>query len=258
MGSIKSLTKSVVYGALDISTARRGVKRNINGEEVRFPARWSRYYESDYETETFRFLRENLRPGQVAFDVGAHLGLFSVVMARLVGDAGRVFSFEPTPKTFEILKETVRLNGCEEIVEVHAKAVSRATGTATFYDTGAEGSNANSLIQTAHSRTGLTVETTSVDDFASERKLSINCIKIDVEGAERDVLLGAERTFLNDRPAASLGLHPPFLGDAGAALSEIWKLLRKYRMNVWYKGHAVEERWFCEQRDLFDVHLFPQ
>lgn len=258
MGSLKSLTKSVVYGALDISTAHRGLKRTINGETIRFPARWSRYYEADYETETFAFLRSNLKTGQTAFDIGAHIGLFSVVMARLVGARGHVFSFEPTPQTNEILKETVRLNGCEGIVEVSEKAVARATGMATFYATGAEASNANSLVQTERSRSGLKVETVSIDDFAASRELSVNCIKIDVEGAELDVLLGAERTFLTDRPVASLGLHPPFLDDAGVMLVEIWKLLQKYRMDVWYQGLPVEENWFCEQQDLFDVHLFPK
>src|SRR3712207_5734051 len=123
MGSIKSLTKSVVYGALDISTSRRGIKRTIGGEEIRFPARWFRYYEADYEPETFSFLRANLKEGQTALDIGAHIGLFSVVMARLVGASGHVFSFEPTPLTNEVLKETVRLNRCEEIVEVRGEAV---------------------------------------------------------------------------------------------------------------------------------------
>jgi FkbM family methyltransferase len=258
MGSIKSLTKSVVYGALAISTSRRGIKRTIGGEEIRFPARWFRYYEADYEPETFSFLRANLKEGQTALDVGAHIGLFSVVMARLVGASGHVFSFEPTPLTNKVLKETVRLNRCEEIVEVRAEAVSNKTGTATFYDTGHAASNANSLVKGEKSRGGLEVKTTSIDDFAGARGLSVNCIKIDVEGAELHALRGGARTFAEHRPVVSLGLHPPFLGDAKADLSEIWKLLRDYRMAVVYKGQAVEEAWFCQQRDLFDVHLFPQ
>lgn len=258
MGSIKSLTKSVVYGALDISTSRRGIKRTIGGEEIRFPARWFRYYEADYEPETFSFLRTHLTEGQTALDVGAHIGLFSVVMARLVGASGHVFSFEPTPLTNEVLTETVRLNGCEEIVEVRAEAVSDKTGTATFYDTGYAASNANSLVRGENSQGGLEVKTTSIDEFAAQRGLAVNCIKIDVEGAELYALRGAARTFAENRPVVSLGLHPPFLEDARAALSEIWKLLSDYRMTVVYKGQPVEEDWFCQQRDLFDVHLFPQ
>src|SRR5438874_223792 len=81
------------------------------------------------------------RPGQTVFDVGAHLGLFSVVMARLVGPTGRVVSFEPTPSIRRILERTVRLNDCGLVVEVRAEAVSEATGITEFHDTGEPGSN---------------------------------------------------------------------------------------------------------------------
>lgn len=257
MNSIKSLAKSVAYGALNLSTAGRGVKRIIGGEPVRFPARWSRYYLADYEAATFDFLRAHCAQGHDVLDMGAHIGLFTVVMARLVGPTGRVFSFEPTPLTREVLRETVRLNGCEGIVEVREEAMAKVSGSATFYDTGDAGSNANSLVPTQRSQSGYTVRTVSLDDFTSSRGLPVGCLKIDVEGAELDVLLGGERTFLVSRPAVWLALHPPFLGDSAKALAEIWKILQQYRMLVSYQGGRVEEDWFREQRELFDVQLLP-
>lgn len=256
---MKSLLKSIAYGTLNLSTGGRGVKRIIGGEAIRFPARWSRYYETDYEPATFDFLRAHCRRGQTALDIGAHIGLFSVVMARLVGPAGRVFSFEPTPLTRNVLRETVRLNGCDDVVDVRGEATARVTGSATFYDTGDAVSNANSLVQSQRSKSGYRVNTVSVDDFSGSRGLSIDCLKIDVEGAELEVLMGAERTFLVARPAVWLALHPPFLGDSSAkALDDIWKILEEYRMSVWYHGTRVEADWFREQRELFDVHLLPQ
>jgi FkbM family methyltransferase len=252
-----NLIKSVAYQALDTMTLRRGVARRISGELVRFPARWSRYYESDYEPETFKFFREHLNPGNTVLDIGGHIGLFAVVTERLVGESGKVFSFEPTPFTRGVLSEVVKLNHCDNTVEVRGEAMSKAKGTATFFDTGDEISNANSLVRTERSRNEIVVQLTSVDEFAKERSLSIDCMKIDVEGAELDVLLGAKDTFLNSRPVARLGLHPPSITQNGQTLEEIWEVLEGYKMRIEFEGRPVEKEWFCAQPNLFDVNLLP-
>src|SRR5438067_2438972 len=139
-----SLAKRAAYRALDLCTAGRGVPRRIGGEVVRFPARWCRYYEAAYEPETFRFLAAQCRPGSTVLDIGAHLGLFTVIMARRVGPGGRVLSFEPTPSTRAALSETVRLNGFRDRVQVRGEAVAGTVGQAAFYCTGDDISNANS------------------------------------------------------------------------------------------------------------------
>ena len=257
MTVLKSIAKNIAYGALHVSTRGQGVKRNIGGEQVRFPARWCRYYEPNYEPDTFAWLRQNCKAGYTILDVGAHIGLFSVVMARLVGPGGHVFSFEPTPSTRAVLEETVRINGCERVVSVRGEAVSRASGRMTFYDTGAEVSSANSLIQTEHSKEGISVDVVSIDDFAANHSLSINCLKIDAEGAELDVLLGAQHTFGAHRPSTHLALHPFALPAAGATLAEIWDVIASYRMKVQYAGRVADKGWFCGQENLFDVILAP-
>ena len=167
----RQVIKDLVYGAIDLCTARRGVNRMIGGESVRFPVRWCRWYATDYEPGTFAFLRAHCGRGDTVIDLGAHLGVFTVVMARLVGPNGHVFSFEPTPQTRRVLEETVRLNGCDTIVEVHGEAVAGATGTAVFYDTGDIVSNANSLVHTGRSREGLEVPTIRLDDFVAQQDL---------------------------------------------------------------------------------------
>ena len=108
-------------------------------------------------------------------------------MAREVGESGRVFAFEPTPFTRSVLKEVVALNGCSDMVEVRGEAVSASEGKATFFDTGDDVSNANSLVKTSRSKREIEVPLTSVDAFVNERGLRVLCIKIDVEGAELDV-----------------------------------------------------------------------
>src|SRR5438552_1491680 len=97
MRSLKSFSKDGAYALLDLCTGYRGIGQRIGGEVFRFPAKWSRYYEAGYEAPTFQFLKEHCRPGSTALDLGAHLGLFTMLMARRVGPAGKVYAFEPTP-----------------------------------------------------------------------------------------------------------------------------------------------------------------
>ncbi len=251
------MIKQAAYKALDMITLGRGVERAIGGEAIRFPARWSRYYEADYEPETFRFFKETLKRGDTVLDIGGHIGLFAVVTARLVGHEGKVFSFEPTPFTCGVLQEVVDLNECSDIVVVRPEALSAKKGETVFFDTGDEISNANSLVKTERSIREIPVTLTSVDEFVAEGQLNVNCLKIDVEGAELDVLLGARETFLTQRPAARLGLHPPFITQNGHSLDEIWDTLQEYRLAVEFEGKSVEKDWFCSQPELFDVNLLP-
>lgn len=262
---MKPSLKATLYRAVDACMLGRGVPRTICGETVRFPARFSRYYASDYEPNTFVFLRRHCRRGATAMDLGAHLGLFSIAMARVVGPEGRVFAFEPTPATREALSEVVRLNGCEKVVSVQGEAVSGKRGEATFYDTGEIASNANSLVRTEFGKNGITVETVSLDEFVAERHLQPCCLKVDVEGAELDMLHGARKTLRKYRPAIALSLHPASFPNAAFALSEIWSLLNRFGFSLsllegYHRRPAekpIDEGWFCCQKAVFDVAVVP-
>jgi len=251
------IVKNLTYRALDAVAFGRGIARQIGGETIRFPAKWSRYYETEYEPETFEFFRANLESGDTVLDIGGHIGLFAVVTARLVGCEGKIFSFEPTPFTRSVLQQVVDLNGVGDVVEVRAEAVSATRGETVFYDTGDEVSNANSLVRTERSKAEIRVPTISVDAFVAERGLTVSCIKIDVEGAELDVLVGAERTFREQRPVARLGLHPKFIEQNGQSLDEIWERLASYRLDVIFDGVRMDRDRFVSQSDLFDVNLIP-
>lgn len=252
-----SLVKEFAYKTLDAVTLGKGIARHIGGEEIRFPPRWSRYYENEYEPETFKFFKENISAGDTVLDIGGHIGLFAVLTAKLVGKTGRVFTFEPTPFTRGVLKEVVELNECGDVVEIRGEAVSSARGETVFFDTGDAISNANSLVKTELSKKEIPITLISVDEFVKERGLKVDCMKIDVEGAELDVLKGARETFLTQRPTARLGLHPSFIEQNGQSLAGIWAILEDYKLDVVFDGEHVGKDWFCAQDDLFDVNLLP-
>jgi hypothetical protein len=82
-------------------------------------------------------------------------------------------------------------------------------------------------------------------------------MKVDAEGAELEVLLGARKTIQRCQPAISLSLHPAALTHAGGTLAEVWHLLQHYRMATYCSDRLVDEAWFCRQTNLFDVQLLP-
>jgi len=250
-----SNAKTLGYEVFHWLTGKAGLETKVDRHSIRFHPRWSRYYEKDYEPETFAFLTSNLGPGDVFLDIGGHIGLFAVVGARLVGGSGQVFSFEPTPFTRSILTQTVALNGCEDIVEVRPEAVSSMRGDAEFFDTGDEASNANSLAPIKAAVGRMIVPTISIDEFVEERQILPNCIKIDVEGAELDVLRGAKEVIKKFRPSIRLGLHPQQMVANGDGLKDVWDILRDFGLTPHSDGSPLYLDDFCSKSDLFDVNL---
>ncbi|MBX3295952.1 MAG: FkbM family methyltransferase [Acidobacteria bacterium] len=253
---MKETIKSVVYGAADIITRGRGIKRRIGGYDIRFPSRYSRYYPAGYEPGLFKFIERNCPPGSTFLDCGAHFGLFSVVASRVVSESGKVIAFEPMPDVRATLESVVSLNNCVN-VKVRAEAVSLERGKATFYQTGNDASNANSLVKQDKHGGGFEVDLISIDEIRDEERLTITCVKIDVEGAEYELLRGASETLRKDRPVLFLSLHPTALDNANVSLSEIWTFLIGHGYSLELEGEPVNEAWFSEQTDLFDVECIP-
>jgi FkbM family methyltransferase len=254
-----SFIRNAAYTVLDLVTFKKGITRSINGMKVRFPARWSRYYPGDYESENYNFLQQQVKTGMQIIDIGAHIGLFSACSSQLTGPTGKIICFEPTPGTYSILKETLRLNHCDNVTAVQA-AVSDKEGNATFYVSSTAGCNSNSLIKNewGGNPVGYDVKLVTIDSLASTNSIKPNLIKIDAEGAEQDVLKGGLKTFKNYKPVLILGLHPAFIKEKGDSLEAIWELLISIPYKINLDGKEMSREDFCRQDQLFDVHCFAK
>lgn len=134
-----------------------------------------------------------LEDDDVLFDIGANVGIFTCFAAAAV-DSGTVVGFEPHPKNVESLEMNLDSNGLE--AEVHQLALSDHSGEATLVETGSDaGEGSHHLGSDSNSR-GLKTEIETADSFVGEdRAPAPTAVKIDVEGAELDVLRGGEETF---------------------------------------------------------------
>jgi FkbM family methyltransferase len=240
-----SFIRNAAYTLLDLATLKKGVVRNINGMKVRFPAKWSRYYPADYESENYTFLQQQVKPGMRIMDIGAHIGLFSACSSQLSGTTGKIICFEPTPGTFSILKDTLRLNHCDNVIALPA-AVSDKEGNATFYVSSTAGCNSNSLIknQWGGNPVGYDVQLVTIDGIATKNNFKPALIKIDAEGAELDVLKGGVQTFKEHKPVLILGLHPAFIKEKGDSLEAIWDLLASIPYKIIMDGKEMTKQDF--------------
>jgi FkbM family methyltransferase len=157
------------------------------------------------ETAEREFVRQALKAGDVFFDIGANLGLFTLTAARRVGPSGHVYAFEPSRREAQYLQRNLELNQLTNVTIV-MQAVSDQCGTARFA-IAADGGN-NSLMKNAHPQQQIQewqdVEVTTLDTFVAAYNVPrVDLMKIDVEGGEVNVLRGAAH-LLN-------GFQPPMI-----------------------------------------------
>src|SRR5882762_198305 len=131
------------------------------------------YLEDEYETPVERVLLSNLRPGTVFYDVGGHIGVFSLIAARNLGAHGSVFVFEPDPSNVRRIKEHAFRNQLDSI-RVIPKAVSSTVGHQRFQRASSQSSMNRGVLAGDDSAVGestIQVETTTLDAIGQEYAL---------------------------------------------------------------------------------------
>lgn len=178
-------------------------------------------------------LRGLVRPGDLVVDVGAHVGTFAVPLAREVAPEGRVLAVEAADTAHSLLVHNTGLNDLEDVlVPVHA-AVGSA-GRAVVGERVPDGNTGarQLLLEDAPTADGPTVRTLDelVAEHAADHRPAL--VKIDVEGAELDVLEGAEQTIAEHRPLLCLEVSAPQLADLGRDVAglESWLQRHDYRL----------------------------
>ena len=161
------------------------------------------------EPEVQRAMQQHLRPGMTFYDLGANIGFFSLLAARLVGSSGKVFSFEADPEIAARLRENLARNNFAHAA-VEEKAVWSEPGKVSFVRVGSDTSPDRGLghVSTAESSgtNAVTVEAVSLDQFVSTHPAP-DFVKCDVEGAEVSVFQGAERLLREARPMLLIEMH---------------------------------------------------
>jgi FkbM family methyltransferase len=159
------------------------------------------YFYGTYEAGTLSIMKNCLRPNDTFLDVGANIGLMSLYASFLVGDKGKIYSFEPEPKIFSIFLQNISLNQRENIIPLNI-ALGESKGEGNLYLNPDFGCGSTSLIEPKYksSQNCIKTQIESMDEVISIYKISgIKMVKIDTEGYEALILKGAEKLLKSSK-----------------------------------------------------------
>lgn len=185
----------------------------INGLTIRHGGVYGLLDLTTYKAPVSDVLQNELRPGATALDLGANIGYFTCLMAKLVGQRGKIIAFEPDPKNISLLQRNILDNHLTNIMIV-PKAVSDAPGEMSLFTSGAHSSFGFDAV---HSGAAQAVPIVSLDDFFGGAPPKIDLIKIDIIGSEAKALRGMEKLLLRNKNIKILSAFcPAFLIGAGS------------------------------------------
>ena len=185
----------------------RGVPFRICGQVIRLDETLRRW-DVENESQIQLTLSNYLRPGDCVYDIGANFGLHTLLAGRLVGPRGEVHAFEPLPSNLQKLRRHVELNGLQHVIRVIPTAVSNSQrSTISFFSGADEAGVTASLRPRQGNEKEQEVANTRLDAYYKIFNSRVRLIKIDVEGAELEVLRGARRLLIEQRPLLIIEVH---------------------------------------------------
>jgi len=214
--------------------------------------------EGCFETAEAAFVERFLHPGMTVLDIGAHHGLYTLLASKLVGPAGTVVAFEPSPRERKALLQHLKLNRCRNVT-VEALALGSEEQEAVLHVVDGHQTGCNSLrppiVETGTSP--VRVQLVRLGDWLRKRKIDrVDFIKMDVEGGELEVLKGAEQ-LLERRP------RPVIFAEVQDVRTQPWgyraKEIIDHLRERGYQWFRISPEGFLEEldvsRDTYDENL---
>ena len=187
--------------------------------------------EGSWAPDDIKLFKKHVRVGDLVLDVGANFGHHSVVFSKLVSSTGLVIAIEPQWCMYQLIHANAALNGCENIIPLHA-AAGQERRSITMYPANEDENNFGRLgVNTdAVPSGGEEVFMYPLDDllpnYLDGRQVAF--VKIDVQSYELYVLQGMENILRRDRPTLFIEISPYWMKRAGYAFVEIYNLLARY------------------------------
>lgn len=182
-----------------------------------------------FERNELDFFEIACSAGATVFDVGANIGLYSVIAAQRISSSGRVYAFEPVLENLAFLRNNLELNGVSDRVEVQETAVGEVDGELEIFLSNRQigtHSAAKESIGKGASVKSVKVPMRSIDAFVASHGISrIDVVKIDVEGYDGQVLQGALQTLRQHKPVLFIEYSPSLLEACGQNPDEFVALM---------------------------------
>ncbi len=188
-----------------------------------------------WEPEVTEYICPRIKPGMTVIDVGADTGYYTLLFAKRVGRVGRVIAFEPIPSAREALKRNISLNNYTNITVCDFALYS--SNSFTVLEAPREVSRINPR-KTKNEKNCIQIQTRIFDECVPELNIQeIEMVKIDVEGAELDVLYGMRHSLEKYHPALLVEVHPNYLSHFSHTPEDLIRFL----VDVKYSVHPVDK-----------------
>ena len=181
-----------------------------------------------YDPVETELVKKEIKEGSTVIDIGANMGYYTLLFAKLVGKKGKVYSFEPEPNNFALLKKNISINNYHN-VNIQQKAVSNTNEKINLYQL-----NKTTGYTIAPYRFGdkkIQVKSIRLDDNINEK---IDFVKIDVEGAEHHVLSGMKNILRNQKIKLLLEFKTKYLQEHGTTPDDFFNFLEAEKFKIFY------------------------
>jgi len=192
------------------------------------------FYSNNSEVD---IMKEFVKEGDVVIDLGANIGVYTLLLAKLVGKAGKVYSFEPDSENFKILVKNIIINGYKNITPIN-KAVSNKTGRIKLYLS--EWNKGDHRIYSSdEKRKFKEIRAVSLDDYFLGNKEEIKFVKMDIQGAEAIAFDGGKSFFNKKQPIVLQEFWPVGIESSGKDYKEFLEFINsKFKI---YSEHNIKK-----------------
>jgi FkbM family methyltransferase len=212
-----------------------------------------------YEPDVVAMVKQYLNPLFDVIDVGANVGLFTVLFAKMTSGQQKVLSIEPTPRALELMSQNISMNECKDKVIIFNGVATSNSGTFSInlIDGKEEYSSLGNIV---HSSTnGFIVHTMEVpgetlDNLVKQHLLHPGFIKVDAEGAEYLVFKGAEETLRQYKPVLLFELSDKLLASCGSNSMMVVKLLETLGYKLIDNNHPANPIQYPFDGHILAIH----
>lgn len=162
-----------------------------------------------YEPLAIRNFQESIKSGDIVLDIGAHIGYYTLMAAKRVGEKGKVYAFEPNLDNCILLRKNLKINGFKNVIIVD-KAVAQSTKRAKLFLSQISTGMHSLLDIDDNPGFNTLVDTVSLDDFFAENIPRISVIKMDIEGGEYAALGGMKKLLKRNKKLALFTEFSPY------------------------------------------------
>jgi FkbM family methyltransferase len=191
-----------------------------------------------FESSEVRLVKRLISPGQTVVDVGANIGYYTLLFSSLVGEHGRVISFEPDPDNAALLHRNLTDNNCQN-VDVHQSAVGAEQVELKLYRCAGNNGMHRAYESICCGDAYVTVQSVVLDELLADEP-SIDFLKMDIEGFEYFALQGMSRLLQRHSPTILIEFSPSALAEAGVTATAFIRFLLEHGYGISRVSEAAE------------------